>query len=310
MTILAATECGHAGDPAITPAADVAAAPRTMSSILPDPARAMALFADRLDMNAGFVVATVAGQPITNGDLADSFRAMPVSLASLGFQTLYTSAMDRLLRLRLAVASAKKAGVDGDPVVRRREQSAADQVLAEAWIDSTSAAAVTETAQNTLYERDFAGRPGPEEVKAQVILVPSAGEARDLIARIQQGGDFGDLARQHSKDLSAVQGGDIGYVRLDALGAEVGAVLFALAPGQMTAYPVHALPGYFILRVAGRRQSAAPSLDEMRPELTNVLRREAAAAALGALTSDIKLQSAGANGAREPAGSKAKPAKQ
>lgn len=249
--------------------------------------------ADNLDKSSGFVVATVAGQPITKGDLADAIRAMPVSLASLGYKALFTRAVDQLLRLRLAVASAQKSGVDSDQTVRRREKSAADQVLAGAWIDRIAAAAITETALHARYERDIAGKPGPEEIRAQVILVPTAGEARDLIARIWQGADVGDLARHYSKDLSAAQGGYIGYVTLDALSAEVGAVLFALAPGQVTEYPVHALPGYFVLRVEGRRQRATPAFDEVRPELANALRREAAAAALGALTSDIRVHSSG-----------------
>jgi peptidyl-prolyl cis-trans isomerase C len=214
---------------------------------------------------------------------------------------LFTQAMDQLVRLRLAVASAQKAGVDNDQTVRRREKSAADQVLAEAWIDRLATAAVTETALRARYQRDIAGKPGPEEVRAQVILVPTAGEARDLIARLRQGADVGELARHYSKDLSAAQGGDIGYVTLNALSAEVGAVLFALAPGQVTEYPVHALPGYFVLRVEGRRQRATPAFDEVRPELANALRREAAAAALSALTSDIRVQSTGDSSA--PGGS-------
>lgn len=262
--------------------------------------------ADNLDKSSGFVVATVAGQPITKGDLADAIRAMPVNLASLGYKALFTRAMDQLLRLRLAVASAQKAGVDSDQTVRRREKSAADQVLAEAWIDRLAGAAITETALRARYDRDIAGKPGPEEVRAQVILVASAREAMDLIARIRQGADIGDLARHYSKDLSAAQGGDIGYVTLDALSAEVGAVLFTLAPGQVTEYPVHALPGYFVMRVEGRRQRATPTFNEVRPELANALRREAAAAVLGALTSDIKVQSSGENPA--PGGSA--PAKQ
>ncbi len=268
------------------------AAPQEVLAIMPHPAQTMALIAASLDRNGDFVVATVAGQPITKGDLADTIRAMPVSLASLGYKALFTRAMDQMLRLRLAVASAQKAGIDRDPDVRRRQQSASDQVLAEAWLDRiAAAAAVTETAQRARYEHDIAGRPGEAEVRAQVILVPTAAQARELIVRLQQGADFADLARQYSKDSSAGQGGDIGYVRLDALSAEVGAVLFAMAPGQVTQYPVRALPGYFVLRVEGRRQRATPDFEDVRPELANALRRDAAAAALAALTSDIRMQS-------------------
>jgi peptidyl-prolyl cis-trans isomerase C len=300
--LLVRAEAGQAEDVTQAAASTALPAPRAEMSILPYPAQILARMADNLDKNAGFVVATVAGQPITKGDLADVIRAMPVSLASLGYKALFTRAMDQMLRLRLAAASARKAGIDRDPAVLRHQQAAIDEVLAEAWIDTQAAAGVTEKAQSARYQRDIAGKPGPEEVRAQVILVPKEAEARDLIARLRQGADFGDLARQYSKDLSAPQGGDIGYVSLDALSAEVGAVLFALAPSEVTAYPVHALPGYFILRVAGRRQRATPEFDQVRPELASELRREAAAAIIGALTSDIKMQNTSDGAATEPTG--------
>ena len=123
--------------------------------------------------------------------------------------------------------------------------------------------------------------------------MPTEAEARDVIAKVQAGADFADLARQYSKDLSATEGGDIGYVPIDALSAEVGAVLFALSPGQVTAYPVHALPRYFVMQVEGRRQRSTPTFDAARPVLTSELRQEAAAAAICALTADIKVKDAG-----------------
>jgi peptidyl-prolyl cis-trans isomerase C len=283
----------QAADPPNTASTAGAISPKSELSLLPAPAEAMAAMEANLDKDANFEIANVAGQPITKGDVADVMRTMPVSLASLGYKALFTRAMDELLRQRLAAASAQKAGLDKDPVVRRREQSASERVLAAAWLDHQADAAVTETSLRARYDRTIAGKPGPEEVRARVILVPSEAEARNVIAKVQAGADFSDLARQYSKDLSANEGGDIGYAPIDALSAEVGAVLFALSPGQVTAYPVRALPGYFILRVEGRRQRATPTFDQARPMLTNELRHEAAAAAIQALTADIKVKDAG-----------------
>jgi peptidyl-prolyl cis-trans isomerase C len=289
VTLLTALAgAAYAADPP-TPVPPVSTT-ATQSSLLPAPVEAMTRMADNLDKDSGFVVAMVAGSPITKGDVADAMRAMPVSLASLGYKALFTRAMDQLLRQRLAAASAEKQGLDKDPTVSRREKTAADRVLAEAWVDRQADAAVTEQALHARYDREIAGKPGPEEVRARVILTASESEARDLIAKIQAGAEFSDVARQSSNDMSAAQGGDIGYVPLDALSAEVGATMFALSPGQMTAFPVRTLPGYFIIRVEGRRQRATPTFEEARPSLVAELRREAATAALNGLTSDIKVQ--------------------
>ncbi len=211
--------------------------------------------------------------------------------------------MDQMLRLRLAEASARKARIDGDPAVRRREAAATDQVLAEAWINRQAAASITEAALRARYQRDIAGKPGPEEVRAQVILVPTEAEARALIARIEQGADFGDLARQFSKDLSAAPGGQwrYGYVSLDALSAEVGAVLFAPRPtSQVDGDSRCALlrPGYFVLRVAGRRQRATPGIRRSHRSVQLANRAAATASGgvrCGVLTADIRVQNATGN---------------
>ena len=116
-----------------------------------------------LDKDADFEIAAVAGRPITKGDVADAMRAMPVSLASLGYKAVFTHAMDELLRQRLAAASAQKAGLDKDPVVRRREQSASERVLAEAWLDRQADAAVTEKSLRARYDSEIAGKPGPRK---------------------------------------------------------------------------------------------------------------------------------------------------
>jgi peptidyl-prolyl cis-trans isomerase C len=303
--LFALTGAARAAD--TPPAPPPAAAPGEQMPILPAPAQALEFMADHLDKDANFVVANVAGQPITKGDVADQLRAMPVSLASLGYKALFTRAMDELLRQDLAAASARKAGVDKDPVVLRRQRSAADRILAEAWLDRQADAAVTDKALRARYDSDVAGKPGPEEVRARVILVPTESEANDLIAQLRAGADFADLAHKHSKDMSATQGGDIGYVPLDALSAEVGAAMFALAPGQVMAYPVHALPGWFILRIEGRRQRATPTFDEARPVLAVALRREAATAALAALTSDIRVKNSNDHPAPVPPNGAARP---
>ena len=51
------------------------------------------------------------------------------------------------------------------------------------------------------------------------------------------------------------------------LSPEIGSVVFALAPGQMTGYPVRSHDAWFILRVEGRRQPGAPTFEAARGAL-------------------------------------------
>jgi peptidyl-prolyl cis-trans isomerase C len=126
---------------------------------------------------------------------------------------------------------------------------------------------ITEKALRETYEAVVANKPAPEEVAARVIMVDTQDEAGAVIKRLQGGANFAAQARDFSKDGTAESGGDLGYARLDMFSPEIGAVIFALAPGQVTAYPVRSQNKWFVLRVESRRQPAAPTFEAARDAL-------------------------------------------
>jgi len=267
----------------------VSPAKQPPSSLAANPAETMAAMAHELDRNGTVVVLTIEKIPITQSDMADVVRTMPVNFANAGFPEVSRRALDVLIGQKAMALNARKAGLDKDPDVVRRGNTALDRALADAWLTRQTNAAVTDQALHAKYDSDIAGRPGPEEVRARLILVPTEYEARSIIAKARQGADFADLARTFSKAPNAANGGDLGYAALDALAPEIGPVVFALAPGQFTAYPVNSPIGYFVLRVEGRRQRATPTFEEARPKLEGALRGEAAGAIIQSVLAHIKV---------------------
>jgi peptidyl-prolyl cis-trans isomerase C len=268
---------------------DAVPAPKQPSPLLSNPEETLAAMARHFDKDANVVVLKVEGMPITQGDAAGVIRSMPPSLASLGLPEVFRRAMDVLIRQKAMVLNARKLGLDKDPAVIHGEQVAAERVQADAWLNRKADEAVSEDALHARYDRDIAGHPGPDEVRARVILVPAAEEARSLIAQAQSGADFADLARKFSKDPTASAGGDLGYVPLESVSPEVGSAMFSLSPGQVTPFPVNSLAGYFIVRVEGRRQRATPAFGEVRAKLEHELRAEAVRLAIASLLSEVKL---------------------
>jgi len=126
---------------------------------------------------------------------------------------------------------------------------------------------LTDKALHATFDALVAGRAAPEEVRARVIMVDTQNEATVLIGRLHQGANFADLARDFSKDGTAQDGGDLGFARLDMLSPEVGAVMFALAPGQLSEYPVRSRNAWFVLRVEERRQPPSPAFEAARGAL-------------------------------------------
>lgn len=224
------------------------------------------------------VLAEVNGRPITLADLGDAIRAMPPFVRSQPFNILYPTALNRLIMFQALAIRATTHGVDKEPVVQRRVTAAATGALINELLEREAAADITEKMILDRYDTLYAGKPGPEEVHLLVILVGTETEANALIAELAGGGDFPTIAKRSSRDTSGPLGGDIGYKRRENLTAEVGAVAFALAPGQLTPHPVQTAVGWFVLRIEDRRRAAAPLFATMHEPLYNMLVRERIAA--------------------------------
>ncbi len=262
--------------------------PDQKRQILPaDPALVLASMADQLDKKPDFVVLQLETMPITQHDVAGVIRAMPIGMASLSFEDVYRRALEVTVRQKAMVLRAKLEKLDQEPAIIHQGQIAFERVLADAWLKRKADAAVTDKALHDRYDHDVAGKPGSDAVRARVILVPTQAEASALIQKLKAGADFADLARQSSKDPSAPSGGDLGYITRDAVSPEVGAAMFTLGPGEMTAYPVATMAGHFIIRAEGRSTLRTPTFDEARPALERDIRADAIREAIGSLLNNV-----------------------
>jgi len=76
-------------------------------------------------------------------------------------------------------------------------------------------------------------------------------EAASIVERVNAGTPFAELARIHSSDKSAENGGDMGFVHLGMLGENAEKVLAIMEPGEVSA-PVVLLEGVSIFKLEER----------------------------------------------------------
>lgn len=225
-------------------------------------------------MSADLVVAEVDGRTITLGDVSDAISDLPPNMRSLPFEQLYPGVLDQLVQQKALVIRAQQQAVDEDPEVRRKIKAATNRILAEEIMRHELMPTITEQALLDRYNKDIANKPGPEEVHLRVIMTPTEEKARDLIAELKAGADFAAVAKRSSTDASASVGGDLGFLRMDKLNAEVGSAAFVLQAGQFTPYPFRSSGGWFIVKVEERRVGKAPSFAEAREQLIQTMLRE------------------------------------
>jgi len=124
----------------------------------------------------------------------------------------------------------------------------------------------------------------PEQVKLSVILLkvdPSSpqavwnsamAEGQALHKKLLAGASFGDLARLHSGDRSAAQGGEMDYTHRGMLPEAVHGVVDKLQPGGLSE-PVQLLEGVAILRLDGRRTAQPRSFEQVRARAASLWQR-------------------------------------
>lgn len=108
-------------------------------------------------------------------------------------------------------------------------------------------------------------KPTALESEAQLLE-----KAEALVQELRNGADFALLARQHSTDERADDGGSWGWVKRDLLREELANVAFAMAPGQISD-PLVLGSSVYILEVTDKREAGIKDLDAVRGEIEQAI---------------------------------------
>jgi peptidyl-prolyl cis-trans isomerase SurA len=95
-------------------------------------------------------------------------------------------------------------------------------------------------------------------------------KAEMLRSQLQDGADFTELARQHSRDATAKDGGDLGTLKRGELAPDVEAELLTLNPGEVSR-PVRSALGFHVFRLEAKDTLEAPSI---RQQIRDILFRQ------------------------------------
>ena len=239
---------------------------------------------DAADKAAKTVVAEIDGRAITLAQVGDAIKDLPPSERQRPFEELYPIILERLIVQQALVLRAHASGLDEVPAVKRQIQTESDRILSEEYASRATAAKISEETLQNKYRDEVAGKPGPEEVRFQTILVENESDALALIKKIQNGADFATVAPQSPGDPNAAIYGEVPFMARNRLTPEIGAVAFALSPGQMAPYPVRSAGAWYVIKVEGRRLGPPLSYEAARPRLLlEVQQQELAAIAKEAL---------------------------
>lgn len=244
-----------------------------------------------LPASAEDVVARVNGRDITAEELQMATEMFGDQLAQVPEAQRKPTLVNVLVDMHVMADAAQAAGVADTPKYKARMAFLTAQALRSAYVEDELQAKITEDEIKARYEKDIAGYVAPEEVHARHILVKTEDEANAIIKQLADGGDFQAIAKEKSEDPgSKVNGGDLGFFSKGQMVPEFEAEAFALKPGETSTKPVKTQFGYHVLKVEERRTQPVPTLDQVREQVVEMVRRDKYQQTLTKLRGEAKVE--------------------
>lgn len=112
-------------------------------------------------------------------------------------------------------------------------------------------------------------------------------EAGEIVKKLRGGADFAQLARIHSSDDTASNGGDMGYVHMGMLAKPAQQIIDLMDPGDISE-PIILLQGVAIFRLDERVKSKLNDYDRIKDTAKGLLKRQRGEEAWIKLIKDLR----------------------
>lgn len=220
------------------------------------------------------VLAILNGAPITEAHLALAEAELDQQFAQLPEEQRRAAALTAIVEIRLMSQRAEAEGLAETAEFQMRMELLRQRALHAAYIETNIAAEVTGEALRARYDQEIGALDLSEEVRARHIIVETEEEAAALIVELDEGGDFEELAREHSQDGAAQRGGDLGFFSRGQMVPEFEAVVFGMEVDAHTSEPVQTQFGWHVIQLVDRREQQPPAYEAVEEQLRSLVLRE------------------------------------
>ena len=121
------------------------------------------------------------------------------------------------------------------------------------------------------FDLQMAAMAGSEQYKIGLIVLPTEDAAKAALVRLRKGENFAKLASEVSIDPSKKDGGSVGWVLSGQILPAIANVMVNLAKGTLVAAPIQTPTGWNIIKVEDKRTFKAPTFDEAKNEMRQML---------------------------------------
>lgn len=185
-----------------------------------------------------------------------------------------TAVMEELTDIYLLTTQPRAEALAKTPRIKAQIELQRRGILAQAvaadFLDNNQA---SEEEVLSAYKEQTALAP-PLEFKARHILVEAQGEATGLIAELDGGADFAELAKTKSTGPSGANGGDLGWFGPNQMVAPFSQAVAQLEDGEFTKAPVQTQFGWHVILREDSREAQPPTLESVRDVIKQRVEQE------------------------------------
>ena len=219
------------------------------------------------------VVATVNGVAIPSSR-ADALLQSQLAQGQQDSEQMRAAVRNDLITREILSQASKKKGFDKKPEVLAQFELSRQGILVNAYLqDFVATHPVTDEAIKKEYD-NIVKTMGSKEYKARHILVEKEDEAKSIIARLQKGEKFEELAKQSKDPGNKDRGGDLGWAAPSGYVKSFADALVKLEKGKFSAAPVHTEFGWHVIQLDDIRDLKHPGLDEVKPQIQQRLQQQ------------------------------------
>jgi len=217
-------------------------------------------------------IAVVNGKPIKRSELELVIR----QIKQPDTPDLRANLRDKLIELEVLMQEAKRRKITEREDVKFQADNAARTVVIQALLrDEIEQHKPTDAQIQAEYDRERK-LAGDKEYKVHHILVDTEQQAKDIIAKLDKGEKFEDLAKGTKDVGSAAKGGELDWAPPAAYVKPFSDAMVKLEKGKYTTTPVQSQFGWHVIRLDDVRTMEAPPLDQVKSHIVEALQQQEA----------------------------------
>jgi parvulin-like peptidyl-prolyl isomerase len=240
------------------------------------------------------IIARVGDSQVTAGEIRAAIQTLDASTQAAAARDpqALSQVVRAILAERLVLKEALEKKWDQNPAVADAIARMRDRAIAQTYLESVSKPPDSYPSDPELqaaYDANKAQLLVPRQFDlAQIYIKNPKGAEPSVAAKAQvkldavrkalgkHGADFAAIASAESDDpSSAGKGGDLGWLAETRIQPEITAQLGTLAKGTVS-QPVRLDDGWHIIKVLDVKEPYTPTLEEIRPQLSQKMRAERA----------------------------------